>query len=554
MTEVRLLRDIFDAGRDRSVIVAFHRGEPRTLGELERSVLAWKAAFAQAPGTRYVLHSLDALEFVAALFGAWHAGKCVLVPSDLQVASIAQSGIAIDGYAGVEGGLRPSASAPGTLPPLDAEAAMLEVFTSGSTGQPVAIPKHLRQLEHEVAALAAVLDWGPPARRVLGTVSHQHMYGLIFRVLLPLAMDRPFEALRLAQVQDLSLFDTPEGCNLVSSPAQLIRLPEPGSLSCRVGSVLSGGGTLEDSGARSCRDLFGVDVTEMYGSSETGAVATRRRVAGKTAAWLPLPGVEFCAPDGVLEIRTRQLPTDDWFRSADRVVMGGGGFELAGRVDRIVKLEARRISLDAVEQVLLASGLLLKVRALVLEGYRQILAIVAMPNASGWKLADAGKRHLVERLRAHLRRSAQIEVLPRSWRFVDPWPVTADGKTPQALLLERFDRRNPEFRVLEHDAAVCIAELWVSPTAPFFAGHFPGQPVLAGVVQIDWLVWLSRSLLGIEAGFAGLEAAKFRRVILPESRLRVTLRNDAAGHRTAYEIRHGSQVCATGRIRWEAPQ
>jgi acyl-CoA synthetase (AMP-forming)/AMP-acid ligase II/3-hydroxymyristoyl/3-hydroxydecanoyl-(acyl carrier protein) dehydratase len=526
---------------------------PRRLGELERAVQAWKAAFAAAPGERYVLHSLDALDFVGALLGAWYAGKCVLVPSDLQLGSITRSGIAIDGVVGVDGGLRPAAPVDEALPPLDPAAASLEMFTSGSAGQPTAIPKRLRQLEQEIAGLAAVLDWGTSSRRVLGTVSHQHMYGLVFRVLLPLAIGRPFEAARLARMQDLQLVDAPEGCTLISSPAQLARLPTPDLRHQGVGAVLSAGGPLEEVDARACQAFFGVCVTEIYGSSETGAVAWRCRPS-TAPRWQPLPGVEFREQHGILEIRTPQLPTNEWFRSADRVIVGRNGFELAGRADRIVKLEEKRVSLDAVERVLLESGLLLKARALVLAGPRSMLAVAALPNAAGWALAEVDKRNLADRLHEHLQRSAQIEVLPRSWRFVDPWPVTVDGKTPESLLRERFDRRNPEFRVLERQADACVVDLWVSPTAPFFAGHFPGQPVLPGVVQIDWLVWLSRQLLGVEAGFSGLEAAKFRRVILPKSRLNVSLRHDVAAHRTSYQIRQSGDVCATGRIRWDQSQ
>ncbi len=62
-----------------------------------------------------------------------------------------------------------------------------------------------------------------------------------------------------------------------------------------------------------------------------------------------------------------------------------------------------------------------------------------------------------------------------------------------------------------------MVELWVSPTTPYFNGHFAGQPVLPGVAQIEWLVWLARELLGMQGGFAGLDAAKFKRIIRPGS-------------------------------------
>jgi len=386
----------------------------------------------------------------------------------------------------------------------------------------------------------------------VGTVSHQHMYGLVFRVLLPLATGRPFEAVRLTQLHDLPGDEGPEGRVLVSSPAQLARLPESASFAGRIGTILSAGGPLQDACVKRCSHVFGTGVTEIYGSSETGAVAWRSRTPGYAPAWRPLPGVEFRSDTGVLEIRTRQLPADEWFRSADRVVQLEDGFELAGRVDRIVKLDERRVSLDRVERLLVATALLQEARALVLEDSRRILAVVARPTPAGWALMEEGKRRLVEELRGALQRAAEIEVLPRRWRFVDPWPVTADGKSPEYLLRECFDRRNPEYRLLERAGTECIADIWVSPTAPFFQGHFPEHPVLAGVVQVEWLVWLSRRLMGVEAGFAGLEAAKFRRVILPGRWIRAELRHDPADSRTSYRISSAEVPCASGRIRWSA--
>jgi acyl-CoA synthetase (AMP-forming)/AMP-acid ligase II len=544
-----LLSSLLRRGLQGTQPIALRRGEPCHFRELDLLARCWRSAFEADPGQRFVLHSADALEFVAALFGAWHAGKCVLVPSDLQATAVAQLGVPVDGQAGMAGGLVPGKPSDRQWQQLDPEQPLIQMFTSGSTGSPLCIPKNLRQLEQELAALAATLDFGPMAARVLGTVSHQHMYGIVFRLLLPLVTGRPFETQRLGQVQDLDRLPLPDGCVLVSSPAQLARLTVGTAVGCRVHALVSAGGPLDEDAARLCRNQLGVVPTEIYGSSETGAVAWRRRDVG-AVGWQPLPGVELRSDDGVMHIRSRQLPTTDWFRSADRVVMTDNGFELAGRSDRIVKLDEKRVSLDAVERVLMDGGLLRQARALVLGGSRPVLAVVAMPNTAGWELAASGKPTLVTELLATLSRSAQAEVLPRSWRFVDPWPATADGKSPESLLRSRFDRRLPEFRLLERDNGSCIAELWVSPTMPYLKGHFPGQPILPGVVQIDWLVWLTRELLGLDAEFAGLEVAKFRRVIRPGSRLQVHLANDEARSRTRYQIAIGDDICATGRIRW----
>ncbi len=45
---------------------------------------AWQAAFAAEPGRCWALLIDDAIEFAAALYGAWHAGKQVFLPADAQ--------------------------------------------------------------------------------------------------------------------------------------------------------------------------------------------------------------------------------------------------------------------------------------------------------------------------------------------------------------------------------------------------------------------------------------------------------------------------------------
>ena len=65
----------------------------------------------------------------------------------------------------------------------------------------------------------------------------------------------------------------------------------------------------------------------------------------------------------------------------------------------------------------------------------------------------------------------------------------------------------------------------VSANEPYFAGHFPGAPVLPGVVLCEALVQLARSLVGNGQGgtlrIVGVEKARFRRPVLPGDALRL---------------------------------
>lgn len=70
------------------------------------------------------------------------------------------------------------------------------------------------------------------------------------------------------------------------------------------------------------------------------------------------------------------------------------------------------------------------------------------------------------------------------------------------------------------------ARLYVDPEAAFFAGHFPGNPILPGVIIVEALAQTGAlaalaepEVTGKLALFAGIERARFRRVVRPGEEL-----------------------------------
>lgn len=57
----------------------------------------------------------------------------------------------------------------------------------------------------------------------------------------------------------------------------------------------------------------------------------------------------------------------------------------------------------------------------------------------------------------------------------------------------------------------------------WFQGHFPAQPILPGVAQLDWVMHYGIALLAPDKRFSAIENIKFQQPILPGKTLRLTL-------------------------------
>lgn len=452
----------------------------------------------------------------------------------------------------------------------------LQLFTSGSSGEPQSIRKHLAQLMTEIAAQQQ--QWGPRVERscVLATVSHQHIYGLLFRLLWPLADGRPFASktyvdvaalLRDAQIQAPALW--------VASPAQLSRRNAawPWQHARHLSAIFSSGGPLAVADAAAIADLSGHWPWEIYGSTETGGIAWRQQRGGNTW-WTPLQGVRVSAQAadqlGPQLLQVQSPWVADGYATQDRVRIDGAQFELLGRVDQIAKIEEKRISLTQVERLLENTPLVARARVLVLpkgaNRNRDLLgALVVLTGEGCGRLIHSGKSALVRQLRTMLAPDLDGVALPRSWRFVSAIPVNQQGKSPRELLMNAFEAEteNPMatptsmLPVVEsvhkepsengaHESV--LVTLRVPRSLPCLPGHFETAPVVPGVVQIDWAAHFGKSLLQVPGDFAGMENIKFKQLLVPQEQAQLQLIFDAEKQKLNFRFFWQDDEFSSGKL------
>lgn len=565
--------------------------------ELRERALRLAAALQTQGVQRVALYLEDAGELAIALLGAWRAGVQVLLPADSQAQTrqrlAAQVDLWLDDLAGLD-------AAPLSGARLLPEQCRLTLCTSGSSGEPKLIDKSLAQLANEVEALEHL--WGQHLGQacVLGSVACQHIYGLLFRLLWPLCAGRPVHSRALPFPEDLqqvSLAITrgsasvaseedarreearPRSLQAVNEQAEpLLNAAASSAVACaapgfawvaspallkrmgdnldwpalsRVKQVFSSGGALPAEAAQALHDRLGQWPTEIYGSSETGGIGWRQ---GDTP-WQPFTGVELSLDEaGALRIASPYLPAGHIEQSADAAEIGDDGrFVLRGRLDRIVKLEEKRISLPMIEQALVNHDWVADARlGVVQEGRAYLGALLALSPTGVHALRNQGRRTVTDTLRRHLADHCEAIALPRRWRLLLELPYSSQGKLPQSQVDSLLSAPRPT-RVEPVSAEELDGEWVLTLQVPLdlahFTGHFPQTPVLPGVVQVDWAQQLARQLIPhLPPRFAGMEVLKFQQLVRPGDTLQLTLRFDSERGKLYFAYHNGEAACSSGRI------
>ncbi len=504
---------------------------------------------------RVYLHTASASLFVAGLLAAARKGLTVSCPAHMQPQYLqeigATAGVLLTDMVVDIGSAIPltlaSGEDPACAPVRDPG---LIFFTSGVTGTPKQVRAEIAQLDRE----AWVLDklWGKQAGRTYASVSHQHIYGLLFRVFWPLLSGRVSEDRPAAYWESLSGKLLP-GTTLVSSPAHLTRPPAASVvMGCAPGLIFSSGAPLPFTAAQAARELLGSLPIEVLGSTETGGIAWRQQNS-IDALWMPFPDVRIeTDSDGLLIVASPALGRGEPIATGDIVERVGVRFRLKGRADRVAKIDGHRISLTRVEEALVAHPLIEAAAAVDLPLRKGALGAIVELNAEGKvTLESLGAFRLTRKLRNELAGRLEPGERPKHWLFA-PIPLDRQGKRVQALLRASFPQ--PENSALGRGSVVVLdvdrAEIVIEfpPSIVWFEGHFPNEPVLPGIAQVHLAAQWSERLWDWKPASANLSQVKFRRIIRPGSTVRLKLTRDPAAQRLKFAFVLDDIVASEGTI------
>jgi acyl-coenzyme A synthetase/AMP-(fatty) acid ligase len=240
-----------------------------------------------------------------------------------------------------------AAAKPGSIneiPLIDSSQLACLVFTSGSTGKPTANAKFWGDLVQGTVLIQRRYDIGQHDYLV-ATVPPQHMYGLETTVLLPMMSaasvygGMPFFPQDICRALALSA----KSATLITTPLHL-RVCVQADLSWPVlRQVISATAPLSQEDAVQAQKVFSVGLREIYGSTESGAIASRN--TGDDEKWHLYDDVRLHSDvDGTMRVIARHLPHRPLL--ADRIEsIDDEHFLMYGRSSDMIKIAGKRASL-----------------------------------------------------------------------------------------------------------------------------------------------------------------------------------------------------------------
>ena len=325
--------------------------------------------------------------------------------------------------------------APPEIPQIDSQQRAAILFTSGSTGTPVPHPKSWGSLVRNVRAEAerlGLLDGKP--RIIVGTVPPQHMYGFESTVLLALQSGNALTSAQTYYPADIcsAIEAVPMPCVLASTPVHLRLLLDAELKMPEVEIVLSATAPLSIQLAQAVETRFNAPLLEIYGSTETGQIATRRPT--QTPEWQLFPDVRLTQQDERMWAAGGHVEIPAALNDVIETT-AGNGFLLHGRMADLVNIAGKRSSLVSLNHQLnsipgVVDGAFFMPEETSHELVTRLSACVVAPTLNAQTLIAA------------LRERIDPVFLPRPLLFVEALPRNSTGKLPRAALKALIEARD----------------------------------------------------------------------------------------------------------------
>jgi acyl-coenzyme A synthetase/AMP-(fatty) acid ligase len=331
--------------------------------------------------------------------------------------------------------LQPSTAPISAAPAFAPDQLAAIVFTSGSTGLPVPNQKTWGRLTINVKREGQRLGVVPGSNRVIvGTVPPQHMYGFESTVLIALQNAAAFESSKPFYPADIvaTVRRVPLDCVLVTTPFHLRALVSEPNTDLSLTMVVCATAPLAIELATQAESVLKAPLLEIYGSTETGQLATRRTTSG--LQWSVFDGIQLHEDRNVFFASGEQVegvvPINDVL-----TLHSPTQFTLHGRTQDMVNIAGKSTTLTHLNHQLLSIDGVLDGCFFIpndaSEGVGNTVRLAAVVVAPNVELSE---------LQTQLRKRVATAFLPRPLKIVSSLPRNSTGKLPREVLLSLLEQ------------------------------------------------------------------------------------------------------------------
>lgn len=467
--------------------------------------------------TYICLYCENTFNFVSAFFGAMHANAILNI-----VASVDSSNVNDENF----DSMRSICSDEFDLN-LDFK---FNIFTSGSSGASKKIEKTLNDMFNEANYMKSLIP--KKTQKVFSSVPHQHMYGLTFKIFLPLVCGFKVISRQLNHPKLISLENFSDAI-FISSPIMI-----KAAINYNCIEILDEANLIITSGAKldsSLRQYTKTQILEIYGSTETGVIALNIEDGFK-----PVVDISFNSEN-------RLIVNSPWckeFHSNDIAKMQNGRLILQGRYDRIIKIGDRRFDLDFGGELLKKNELIHDARCDILDGEKRVSAIITLSKKGKEQFRKVGKHGIVSEIKQFI--LSQLGTNVRKFKIVDQ--IYTKDKFSKSDFEAKFNQiSKPIFSIVNKNENSLKFRTYMDEFLFFYDGHFPKFPLTPGFMQIEF-IFECLNMIGIDIKnrVTSLQNLKFKSFLRPsdEAFIEILLQNN----RVKFQILANEKIVSSGSI------
>lgn len=419
------------------------------------------------------------------------------------------------------------------FPEINTDSIEVNFFTSGSSGEGKCIKKTLSALIKEGSYINETLQIHDTSLTVATSTSCGHLYGIIFGFIFPLANHLPIWA---DTIEYPDLYNVSNSI-FVSTPAFLDTVRRNNITLKQAKYITSSGSKLKKETFEYLENF--ANVIEIYGSTETGAIACKRNSQKEHLTLMKDVTIEPLENSSVIS-----LPYNNYkpIEINDKIEVFGNEILLKNRTDRLLKIQEKRISAEGLENYLNKNSLVSE--SYCFESQDKIACLCALSDEGKEFILNKGNTELTKTLKKYL--TKEYEIVPQRWKFIDEIPKTKVGKIDKYFIEHLFEINISLPVILKREIGenMVSLDMYLYKNCDFYSGHFPNFPITPGVVQLYFASFLGEYFFNEKLTGGQIKRIKFNNIINAGEVVKIKLEKKSSS--VSFEYLNNDKVFSSG--------